>query len=238
MKKYKLIKWYPSLSNIMPIGFEVCKNEKLCNYSNLQHKFNALSLDEVENNPEFWEEIKEKEWEITSQVLEVRAAFLYGYTIKSVKRLSDNEIFSVGDKVDNVYNTIIGFEITNDNNIRVKLKRNDSEVVVGLLLNSLKIRKYLFKTEDDVEIFDGDNFYLIGKEFTLKYWDFKTHNYIGNEIYLKDKVKFSNEKSAQYYIDLNKPQYSLKEIEEAMYAVGFNTSSTSSVKRRILNLKK
>lgn len=57
-KGYSLKKWYPSLPKEMNIGFEVFKNDNLCIYSNSQTRFYPLSLDEVENNPEFWELIK------------------------------------------------------------------------------------------------------------------------------------------------------------------------------------
>ena len=57
-KSYSLKKWYPSLPKEMNVGFEVLKNDNLCNYSNPQTRFYPLSLDEVENNPEFWEIIK------------------------------------------------------------------------------------------------------------------------------------------------------------------------------------
>lgn len=57
-KSYRLKKWYPSLPKEMNIGFEVFKNDNLCSYSNSQTRFYSLSIDEVENNPEFWELIK------------------------------------------------------------------------------------------------------------------------------------------------------------------------------------
>ena len=68
-----------------------------------------ISREEVENNPEFWEEV------VDYEILELKSPFgpipvrthkmlnnfskyrERGYEIKSIKRLSDGEVFTVGD---------------------------------------------------------------------------------------------------------------------------------------------
>ena len=110
MSKYKLIKKYPNclhdIGTIIPhrgMGWEGI-------YEELERGLYS----------EFWELIKEKEFEIVKQELNVKAAFLYdGFTIKSIRRLSDNEVFSIGDKCNlsngnGNRNPILRFEIRNE----------------------------------------------------------------------------------------------------------------------------
>jgi hypothetical protein len=84
----------------------------------------GYSRDDIENNPEFWEEVIEKEYEILSlyqdslpggdiytllEISEKQKQFFlsqlkernHDQFIHSVKRLSDGEIFSIGDDVTN-----------------------------------------------------------------------------------------------------------------------------------------
>lgn len=274
-KKYRLKKWYPSLSKAMPVGFIMHKNEKLCNYSNLQHNFIELSSDEVENNPEFWELIKEKEWEILSFkydseypiIANIQSNGSYQsylpmtqssggstlnemlmasrWSIYSVKRLFDNEIFSVGNKIEHSYTDKFENKITKTYTIK-KIYFLDTEnirfyVDEGLNFSLEKLKKYtpkaLFITKDGVEIFKGDTYWYMNKSH------FQLEKVIGpiecNKAPINiDLLYFSTQKAAMNYIDLNKPKYSEKDIQSAMYDVGFNTSSIASVKRRLSNFIK
>ena len=60
MKKYKLMQWYPSLPCEWEIGDKV---ERWLNYDryHVPCKQETIPKDEVENNPDFWELIEEKE---------------------------------------------------------------------------------------------------------------------------------------------------------------------------------
>lgn len=66
MKKYKLLKWYPSLPRDWKIGMNVGMGDRNWGYSPTSSIEYDKCLDnkEVENNPEFWEEIIEKDYEI------------------------------------------------------------------------------------------------------------------------------------------------------------------------------
>ena len=70
-KKYKLKKKYPSLPKDWKEGMEVGQGDrgKHSWYSPCNGKYSdrmKLSIDEVENNPEYWEEVVEKNYEILS----------------------------------------------------------------------------------------------------------------------------------------------------------------------------
>lgn len=60
MKKYKLIKWYPSLPKNWKIGMIVGMGDRNWGYSPISSiEYNkCLDNNEVENNPEFWEKVE------------------------------------------------------------------------------------------------------------------------------------------------------------------------------------
>ena len=117
MKKYKLIKKFPGSDELGTIitGSKETMYSKGLGYRNYDWAH-------VEIHPEFWEEIVEKDYEILSQT-SVRVCnpkdnykVVRNTTpvIHSVKRLSDGEVFSVGDKFTGYSsggNTIKRFEL-------------------------------------------------------------------------------------------------------------------------------
>jgi hypothetical protein len=104
MKKYRLIQTYPGSDTVgtMIIGSKETMYSKGFGYRNYDWAH-------VETHPEFWEEVIEKDYEIVSYVAKDnpnyittkrRGAHLHEeyWKIHSVKRLSDGEVFTVGDK--------------------------------------------------------------------------------------------------------------------------------------------
>jgi hypothetical protein len=92
MKKYKLIKQYPGSVELGTIvekcsftGSGVIGNNKL--YTNKK----GFGVESPENYPEFWEEVVEKDYEILISRVVTKE-------ILSVKRLSDGEVFTIGDR--------------------------------------------------------------------------------------------------------------------------------------------
>ncbi len=61
MKKYRLKKWYPSLHKDWVIGDIVIPWEKQKDYYHVPNKSTTIFKREVENNPDFWELIEQKE---------------------------------------------------------------------------------------------------------------------------------------------------------------------------------
>jgi hypothetical protein len=164
----------------------------------------------VEPSSEFWTELSYK-------VLETKVYNCQGisngtYTeITSIKRLSDGEVFSIGDKInfrglygnssEHKYDTIKGFDLKQDGSLGI-LYHNG---LVGLN----KIEKYkesILTTEDNEELFGGENIYGVTDDFKLCYTSIAT----------KENVQrcrvFAKRENAEEYILMNKPLLSLNDI--------------------------
>lgn len=236
MKKFKLIKEYPGCN---------------CKLGNIVEESNDYDRD---NNhykyPEFWEEIIEKDYEILSFknngiLIEVSLHENDKITLKphkdpdslkwlldnefkihSVKRLSDGEVFTVGDEIYS-YGTVksiikIDIPINNSNDIgfyTTKPEFNGGSGYQYLFKDKVqKVKKPLFTTEDGVDIYEGDNYYNIWLEdFSEALKSYKINGPhsafdLGKDGY-SDRCKyFSNLKTAEEYIIMNKPCLSLNDI--------------------------
>ena len=130
MKEYRLKCIYPSLPKDWKVDMIVGLGDRNCGYSPCAGNYRDIKLHnpEVESNPEFWEEVKEKDFEILSftclnkdtgvpfgeirilgvntvcsaeQYLNVGSSVKSGdWAIHSVKRLYDGQVFKIGDKCD------------------------------------------------------------------------------------------------------------------------------------------
>lgn len=183
-------------------------------------KYDLLPKYLVENSSD-WEEIEDKEYEILTITADERNVLekplenilpyegdgsLWGYwQIHSVKRLSDNSVFQLGDRVKG-----IGFPIT-------KIPLNKEGCVVpylecgnqGVSLFYAQKVKPVFFTEDRVEIYEGDEYWFVDSSFNA-YWN---ESIEGQEKFRINKY-FSTKEAAQEYIDQNKPKYSLNDIKK------------------------
>lgn len=219
MKKYKLIKEYPGSPKLGHIW------EMYDNYKGDYHK-----------QPEFWEEIieptkVEKDYQILSLTIhDSRLSDMTGYgseyieallkdrlnKIHSVKRLSDGEIFTIDDNCE--YGIITNIFITREGYCMTGTKTSPYSCNILYLKHK---KQPLFKTEDGVDIFEGDWYFeLITPDFYLKssVWNILKSkgrdniNYDQNYNKLHGRIWFSTEEKAQEYVDLHKPKYSLNDI--------------------------
>ena len=225
MKKYKLIKKYPGSPNINTIlEFYKDNQNAYCNKSKTIYC--------PEYYPDNWEEVVEKDYEILSLVTPETNAYWYfdkennGWTvdeperayhskipewcnIHSVKRLSDGEVFTVGDNTNSV-GIIESFEITPCNNLCVNGKEvsDDIEYVKH-------VKKLLFTTEDGVDIFEGDDWYCIDiQDYNYGIYIGGPKNTTNRGLSLSDKniKRFSTKEAAKEYILMNKPCLSINDI--------------------------
>ena len=205
-----------------------------------------LENDWIENYPEFWKLVVEKDYEILSvitnnnkfieKVYNQDATIEPYWKIHSVKRLSDSIVFKVGDEVlsktCSVPNKILSIELIN-NKIRLYPRNSFYN-----LEDIKKVKQKLFTTEDGVDIFEGDTIYEIFPTFTI--YETKWYNYYGkNGKPLKNKIYFSTKEKAEEYILMNKPVLSLKDV--ANIYPGINKShpdKPSSQSERLKNLVK
>lgn len=157
MKKYRLVKEYPG-SNAL--GTIAQPNDLI------QHDF-------FEKFPEYWEEVIEKDYEIISYVakdnpnnitIKRRGAHLHEeyWKIHSIKRLSDGEVFTVGDLIKTPYTDcigIIGFDIKYSTEYFIEVSTGFTR-----LLNLEKAKQPIFLTHDGKDIFEWEKVWWVKKE--------------------------------------------------------------------------
>jgi len=240
MKKYKLIKLYPDSPKL---GTVITKDKKV--YGVLYHNetMSFISPDRIiENSPEFWEEIVEKEYIILSLkdlkdskiyslkyngnysaydkdgTLTLQQCLDYKNIIYSIKRNSDGEIFTIGDKVRIIKLEYDGsfiidefyFDCNND-----KLLCNGKCTGNGHV-SITKIEKCklpLFKTKDGINIFEGDEYYPIGfcKEMpgSCEWYIVKDEH---KHLFKNSNYIFSTKEKAEDYIFKNKPCLNFNDV--------------------------
>lgn len=187
MKKYKLIKEYPSCEFMKLKKGSIVKQLEFsgCTFYNETGDVTNLCLNKtsVENYPEFWEEVKEKEWEIiklkaisSPSSKPISDQFKEGkirwsnddnpiwkipeellkekdHCIYQIKRLSDREIFTIEDRVKNGVIKNINIE---DDELKIIVKPNNHIALFEVDLSKLEKVNPLFTTEDGVDIYEGD----------------------------------------------------------------------------------
>ena len=162
----------------------------------------TYSVEEVNERFKYgdWTIYKEKEYEILHTELNDK--------ILSIKRLSDNVIFQLGDKVTNPNCKSQTFVIT-----EFYMDCNNEHLLCGTgHINITKIEHYkepILITEDGKELFIGDTYWTVheeeGKLLVNK-------AVVNNGLYFINFKRFSTEELAQKYID-NKPLYSKQQYE-------------------------
>lgn len=210
MKKYKLIKEYPGSDHE---GIIVSLKTPNGLYEGYQYNYYTKH---VENNPEYWEEVIEKDYEIISYVAKDnptnittkrRGAHLHEeyWTIHKVKRLSDGEIFTVGDRA-KVYEygsikTIDSMDlITKCSSMKqgIWLNYNSGS---SHIIHAIKQKQPIFLTHNGQDIFEGDTVWYVNKE-RLDLDHFTTHS---NITFRSDiNAYFLTKEAAEDYIKRNK----------------------------------
>lgn len=164
---------------------------------------------------------KEKEYEILSGVFRYDVN-IFSYSedkllkslvphIKSVKRLFDGEVFTIGDNIQ--HNTaedkgkILSIHLKEDGYIYFSTSYCKSEM--GTRYDNCKKIKPLFKTEDGKEMFEGDNIYYIDN---WKIIESKIPASQYNSMYAGAFKRFSTKKAAQNYIENHKPCLSFNDV--------------------------
>ena len=246
MKQYKLIKKYPGLPENWEEGMILKINDNFLYYIPCDGKYSKVHIYKsmIENYPEFWQLIKEKDYEILSfvclihgtpsaQIFIKKNNDLYtwlnvtytfndlinnkSYAIHSIKRLSDEEKFIIGDKVKtfNLITSIKSFRILQNNELAIDFDNNISTTNAN---NLYKAKQPLFTTEDGVDIYEGDTSYGVRKT------DFQiipvTHH---NSMYVyKNFLEFSTKEKAEEYVLMNKPCLSINNVIDVLKKPGYS----------------
>jgi hypothetical protein len=265
MKKYRLIKLFPLLPDDWEFGMELGLKREYFPYTPCDSKYTDLSLAQlqVENNPEFFEEIVEKAYQIlwlecvteskerviisvengldnickysgikqnsiTLDTIVRNWIVVFGsWRIYEIKRLSDGEIFTVNMLMNDFFDCNEEGEERRLINI-IPCKQQDritfeigSNKTIGMNTKHTypleywkKVKKPLFVTDDNVEVFEGDNIYIV-------YLPLTSNTKVLDRPFTipKDWVRFSHTKTFVHkenfeeYIFKNKPCLSLKEVK-------------------------
>jgi hypothetical protein len=132
-------------------------------------------------------------------------------TITKVKRLLDNQIFKLGDKVQ-----LISSNWKNQDTILTEIRIENNLVIFRITQNKFesfyrqgiqdwrKTKLPLFKTFDGVDIFEGDRVYTVTPNFCI--------GYSGSLKYKPIQPCFSTREKAEEYIKINKPILTRKDI--------------------------
>ena len=155
------------------------------------------------------------------------------WKIHSVKRLSDGEIFTIGDKVVGYNNSIAKIktiDLVGEISLNIGTDKHE-----GFSLKNLKKTKTpLFTTEDKIDIFKDDNIYWVNIHTFDKVNCNKYNDDLG-EISIKSllskkyeckAVGFSTKVKAEEYILMNKPCLSYNEVLNATKIRNKNTFET------------
>ena len=190
MKKYKLIKKYPG----SPEVGEIVQGNGREGWYTKGPGCRTYDWTQIVNYPKFWEEVIEKDYEILTERVVPQE-------ILSVKRLSDGEVFTVGDKV-KVYEYGSAKTIT-----EIAINDTKSLVKEGIWLrydsgsshmaHAIKVSP-IFLTHDGKDIFDGDKVWYVNKR------DFYKSYFIAskNQSFFSDTMAyFLTREDAEDYIE-------------------------------------
>lgn len=208
-------------------GEEAFKSETFADYYHVDTNMIPKRFIEDSND---WEKLEEKDYEILSLIgLDGSIVHKIGYTfpecfqtlvdakdsfkIHSVKRLTDGEVFTVGDNINfndkGVAKLLeIQFEIAPADKGKGTLCFVNDHEFLGKwwTVDKLsKIKKSLFTTVDNVEIYGGESIYAVSDDFQLLHCSFAQE---------KDKSirSFSTKENAEKYILRHKPLLSLDDL--------------------------
>ena len=215
IKKYKLIKTYPTSPKL---GSEVDV---------------SADADPYKDFPDNWQDITPVKLDyqilslarfcsikpIITNVSDYGGGFVGallkcdGARIHSVKRLSDGEIFTLGDKVNYIHaNNTIGLKI-----LKIYKDKNDLKFVMENCSSdrTINVLKHvpdpipLFKTEDGFDIYEGDTVWHTNLNPSLRiYSSTVTHK----KPFTPVAGLFSTKEKAEEYILMNKPCLSINNV--------------------------
>lgn len=181
-----------------------------------------------------WEEVIEKDYKILSlwnqgseypklpdgnfgsRCCQISTSVMDQYPIYKIKRLSDGEIFTIGDIIN--YNksdnklfkncTIKNFTTEKCGEIKIWA----TSVMGYFELEYIeKIKQPLFTTENGVDIFEGDIYYIVE---IFRNYNLITRKCTAKDLKVNGQLNFSTKTKAEEYVLMNKPCLSLNDIIE------------------------
>lgn len=169
-----------------------------------------------EDNREIYRKTKGSSYEYFNSFRQLTYCLSY-YNIHSVKRLSDGEIFTIGDTLN--FNDIgkgkllrIDFERAPVDKGTGRLCFVNDNIYLGdwwRIKELSKVKTPLFTTTDGVNIYEGTRYYLVSNDFVLGYCS----SFSQGDLSFKC---FAKKENAEKYIEENKKVYSLNDIRKVL----------------------
>lgn len=237
-KEYELLQMYPGLPEDWKVGEIVVPNVNGY-YEDVKGNHTAPKR-HVENNPEHWGKV-EKDYEILSFTLNASNEVIpikqkgVSFTsnieeylnridadVHSVKRLSDEKIFTVNDDVKNYYPGLYkGIQETNKwtvNSIQIRNGKCilfDGFGIKQELKDVYHREKPLFISDDGYEIYKGDKYFYTLPE--LRGNKIYSNSAIDGSRYKRQDLKhFKHKKNAEKWIENNEAIYSENDVRRAL----------------------
>jgi hypothetical protein len=241
MKKYRLIKKYPGSTEVG----EIIQGNGREGWYTKGPGCRIYDWTQVVHYPEYWEEVIDLDYEIVSYVAKdnpnnittkKRGCELHDsyWTIYSVKRLSDGEVFTVGDRI----------KVRNHGSSKrldeIVIKNDQSSFREGIWFyysmgcshfeNTIKVKSPIFLTHDGKDIFEGDTVWFVNK-----------NNHYFDYIIVSKETNFSSERrayfltreEAEYYIIVNTKALSIEEFWEFTSKPGSNVVKQKALKELV-----
>lgn len=233
-KQYKLVKFYPGSPELGTIAStEKNKNIDYFEFTNkYMPKKGFIDAEIIENNPEFWEKIKQEEYTILSikkvnfkesgieewtpeksfsisleAMLTIGISVRSGdYYINSIRRNSDGQIISVGDMCKpreyGLRAIVNKISIVDGKFLRFSSNR------YCLGLENLDKCEFLFTTKDGVDLYENDNYYTVLTGSNSGISEEVNGPYVADvRDYVSYNIEyFSSKEKAQEFLDSLKPK--------------------------------
>ena len=259
-RRYKLVKTYPGSPEIGEIWEKQGEYDDYY-YGKSSHPWIYKEL--VENHPEFWEEVIEKDYEILTfgceggfdrtlnryggySLITGRDTYPMGkkgstliespnYYIKTVRRLSDGELFTIGDMCNPAstgfnYNKrpITKIWFTKFNSLRIS-SDNYTLPINGIEHSDVP----LFTTEDGIDIYNGDKYYYVPEN------ERRVDTITANKRFELSEYgkRFSTKKAAENYIFNSEKRFSLDDLIGAIPLDDDDDDVTTILTKMLDNLK-
>jgi len=225
MRKFKCVKNYPGADLGTIVQYQLGTFPEYFDIKDAK-RYNKR---DIENYPEFWEEIVEKDYEVLE----------YSYdtldntgVIYKIRRKSDGVEFKIGDKVcwdwafaKNKYFTIKSFNIIEGKLRFNTIEKSAQNFIFELISKEYNLQHYkepILTTEDGYECTLDDRVFGV-----LPKANWQTNFYDGNGIPIQRLIRsegfpntawlyFKTKENAEKYIYENKPEFSRKQILDAI----------------------
>lgn len=171
------------------------------------------------------------------QYISLKTMLENNFLVYQVKRLSDGEVFTIGDRIKGYKNGEIK---------EIKIEYGEISIITGVngdgcvtdklslnLEDCHKIKK-VFKTVDDVWIYEGDEFFEANVTHGVKVWNTDYPVYLNNEIL---ETLFSDKQKAEEFVLMNKKVLSIKDVQSIYVSANGNYKKNGNGENYLEKLK-